>query len=246
MYLPVPGWASTTVPASSPTRSVRRGIWSELSYENYPDVFSDLFGADSVLLLDRDWIFGNNGGGTRVGNNAGLIRFGWLRRGLAQLLADRRFWGFQLAQFVRGKVNPAAATHAELGLRRELTLAAMIGIANSYGARGMRARFLEPALAAVPPAEGDFLTRELNLVRHMLHAYAEREVQQNPKTQQLFDVGLDGRPGVLPTIGSLDHRGSRVLALLRMFPPEQPALFTELGRFRLAPESRFAGDPTTA
>ncbi len=217
-----------------------------MSYENYPDVFSDLFGASGVLLLDRDWIYTNNGGGTKVGNNAGLIRFAWLRRGLAQLLGDRRFWGFQLAQFVQGKVNPAVAIHAAHGLRLELTLAAMIGIANSYGASGMRRRFLEPTLAALGEPEPDLVRRELRLVRQMLHAYAEQELQQNPKTQQLFDVGLDGLPGVLPTIGSLGHRGSRVLATLKMFPPAQAQPFTQLGRFRLPPEARFAGDPTTA
>lgn len=216
-------------------------------YENYPDVFSELFAANAPMLLDPEWIVNNNGGGNRAGNNAGLIRFRWLREGLAQLLSQRRFWGFQLAQFVQGKVNPALKAHTEQGLRLELSLAAMIGIANSYGATGMRNKFLQPALDAFPRAgQLDPTERELALVRHMLRAYAEREAEHYPATQKLLAVLAGETPGGLPTAGSLAHRGARVLAIVRMFPFSPAAEFTSLGSFRLDAESRFAGDPTTA
>jgi hypothetical protein len=126
-----------------------------------------------------------------------------------------------------------------------VTLAAMIGIANSYGGAGMRGKFLQPALDAFPN-EGAWLPRELKIVKQMLRTYADRDLQSHPKTQQLFAVGLDGQPGELPTPGSLAHRGNRVLATLKLFPLAPPVEFSGLGHFLLPPESRFAGDPTTA
>ncbi len=215
-------------------------------YENYPDVFNEVFNVNAPLLLDPEWIASNNGG-NRVANNAGLIRFRWLREGLAQILSQRRFWGFQLAQFVQGKVNPALKAHGENGLLLELTLATMIGIANSYGATGMRTKFLQPALDAFPAgSQLDPAARELNLVQHMLRAYAEREAIEHPATQKLLAVFSSGDLGALPSVGSLAHRGARVLATLRMFPLSPEVEFTTLGSFRLDEESRFAGDPTTA
>ena len=215
-------------------------------YENYPDVFNEVFNVNAPLLLDPEWIASNNGG-NRTANNAGLIRFRWLREGLAQILSQRRFWGFQLAQFVQGKVNPALKAHSENGLQLELTLATMIGIANSYGATGMRTKFLQPALEAFPVSgQLDPGTRELDLVQHMLRAYAEREVSEHPATQKLLAVFSSGDVGALPSVGSLAHRGARVLATLRMFPLSPEVEFTTLGTFRLDEESRFAGDPTTA
>jgi hypothetical protein len=230
----------------------RRGFSDPQSYEHYPEAYAEYFGDHGSDLRSLDWVTRNNGGGKKEGNNAGLIRFRWLREGLARLLADRRYWGFQLCHFVQGKVNASVQAHADSGLRLELTLAVMIGIANSFGGGGMRKLFLQPALAANPatPADADgSLMRELCIARHMMRAYANRDLE-NPRyaraTQQLYEFGIDGKAGPLPSAGSLGHRSSRVLTLLKLFPSEQAREFAALGHFRLEPASLFPEDPTTA
>jgi hypothetical protein len=200
--------------------------------KRYPDVFAAAFGEEGQKLLDQEWVTAHNGGGKAEGNNRGLIRFPFVRRGLAVVLADRRLFGFQLAHFVRGKVTPAVRLFTEHGLKRELTLAALICIANSFGAGGMRRKFLEPALARTAEMK-DEGARERALLQDMLSAYVAREVERHPRTEALLRRAFGQEEGDLPGEGQLGHRGRRVLKLLEVFPVDAADPFGGIGRFAL-------------
>lgn len=210
--------------------------------EQYPEAYEQAFGEQGGCLVDQDWVDEHNGGGKAEGNNVGLIRFLWLRKGLSVLLSDRRFRGFQLAHFVRGKVNPCEKTFREVGFEREFSLAAMIGIANSYGPGGMRKTFLQPALDAVSQ-EGR--ARENAVIERMLRRYVEREMDEYPQTQVLLKRGFGEQEGDFPAGGKLGHRGRRLKALFEVFPYGGEDAFAGVGRFSLAKEECFAEEGAT-
>lgn len=197
----------------------------------YPEVFAAAFGDEGEKLLDQEWVTAHNGGGKAEGNNRGLIRFPFVRRGLAVVLADRRLLGFQLAHFVRGKVTPSVRLFEQHGLRRELTLAALICIANSFGASGMRRKFLEPAIQRAEEAGAS--DREKAILVDMLSAYVQREVERYPKTEALLRRLSGDQEGALPSPGQIGHRGRRVQKLLEVFPAGAEDPFTGVGRFDL-------------
>lgn len=190
-------------------------------------------------LADDAWIARENGGRSSH-DNAGLIRYRWIREGVAAMLDDPRHDGWQLAQVVRGKVRPAVDVAAALGVRSAFGVATLAGIANSFGAGGMRSRFAEPARDRFP---GD----EPAQLAWMLGRYCDDEKDSDGSTRALLrelERALRGETPKLPE-RALGHRGRRVRELLARFPSTS-APFVGLGVFSLRPEQAWQGDATTA
>lgn len=213
----------------------------ERAASDFPDDFAAAFPDEGLRaqLLNARWVDAQNGGNSRYDNN-GLIRYRWVREGLARILDDVRHDGWQLAQVVRGKVRPSVETAAAQGIRTAFGVAALCGIANSYGAGGMRRTFAAPAAARYA---GD----EAAQIAWMLERYVAGEVDTDRATRPLvaeLERALRGETPQLPDRG-LGHRGRRVRELLMRFP-SVTAPFMGLGTFTLTAEQVWAGDPTTA
>lgn len=201
----------------------------KLLQQRHPEDFRAVFAEHARDLLDENWIRKNNGGGKGMrANNNGLIRHAWLRTGLDRVLSDRRFHGLQLENFKRGKVTPSLERFEKEKFQFEFTLGAMIGVANSAGADGMRS-FLDAAKTAVPR---DTPGRELAIAKRMLRRYVETD--RNPGADDLkYLAGVfDGKPPV--TSPKLGHRGRRVRELVEKFPLQTPRTFARLGEFAIA------------
>lgn len=216
-----------------------------LCRQSRPEQAAAAFGDHLAEVTDREWIRENNGSRRkRLADDRGVIRFRWLREGLDRLLSDPALHGLQLAAFVRGKVSPSLEAFKDQAFTLELPVAVMVGIANSYGFRGMRRHFLIPALAEV---EGRGVDRELGVAEHMLKAYVRGERREAARVPGLDVVarGFGRTPGGLPgeAPSGLGHRGTRAYLILRHFPAG--AVYTGLGAFTLSSEERFDGEPTT-
>jgi len=140
----------------------------------YPTLFRELFGKHSDEIMQgspsKGWLreqqFKRNG---KWVNDHGLITIKWLRQGIARLLADRRFYGIQLQFWVDDKVAPSLKTFREHGFELEFTLAAMCGMANSMGPRGM-SRLLAKGKKHASGKSG--LDREIAIIRYACDKYA--------------------------------------------------------------------------
>lgn len=190
-------------------------------------------------LLNEKWIAAQNGGNSKS-DNAGLIRYRWVREGLARILDDVRHDGWQLAQVTRGKIRPAVDVAAAQGIRTAFGVACLAGIANSFGAGGMRRTFAAPAAERYPGNEPAQLG-------WMLGLYVKGEVDTDRATRPLvaeLERALRGETPQLPKRG-LGHRGRRVRELLERFP-SVTAPYVGLGTYTLRAEQVWAGDPTTA
>lgn len=196
----------------------------------YPQRFEVVFGRNTPHLLDKNWIKDNNAGGHAPrANNAGLIRFPWLREGLDTFLSDNAYYGLQLQNFMNGKVSPSLKTFHENNFDFEFTLATMIGIANSRGAHGMRTD-----LAEVQKNIGD--VTELELAKHLLTDYVEKDRQYSAPDRTLLELGFGGDSNLSDK--NLSHRGRRALELFQLFPYVDASPFLELGEFNLADDEK--------
>lgn len=210
---------------------------------SYPNDFRKFFGKDGTKLLSRSWLRDTN----IQDSNAGLIRLRWVREGLAQLLAERRFHGFQLAHFVRGKIKPALATFRKSGFRRELTLGIMLAIANTLGPSALAESFLPQALRVAGSGSGT--VRELAVAEWLLDKYTRPDRDDHPLIKTLLRRGFGHEEGKLPTkkdAGQLGHRGRRARLFLSRFPVAEAKDFAEIGTFVLATDERFNAEPATA
>ncbi len=150
-----------------------------------------------------------------------------MRTGLDSILSNRRFHGLQLENFKRGKVTPNLDRFEKEKFRYEFTLGAMVGVANSAGAGGMRS-FLDSAMKAVP---GDAPDRELAVAKRMLRRYVEADPHPGVDELKYLASVFDGRPPVTRPL--LGHRGRRVRELVAKFPIQTPKEFEGLGEFAL-------------
>lgn len=210
----------------------------------FPDDFARAFGPKAPLLTDSKWVEENNGG-HHEWDNRGLIRHRWLREGLAELLAAEHLRGLQLSRFVEGKVTPSHRALVAAGLTAEWTLAVMVGIANSFGAGGMRDGFLR---RAVEKADAQHLTgaaRERFIAEDMASRYIGRDVKDEPNARKVLEAIRNPAAPIPERDSGLGHRGRRVWETLRAFP-DRARPPTELGAFALAPGELWAQDATTA
>jgi len=206
---------------------------------HYPADFAKFFGSSAVDLLNERWVKEHN----PKKSNGGLVRFRFVREGLARFLGQRRLHGFQLAHFMRGKVRPSLDVFQEHEFRYSLTLGAMICIANTLGAPSMRINFLKPALLhARATAE---IGQELAIAKWMIEKYTNSKLEKYPDVATIVQRGFLANPGPLPE-DHLGHRGRRVRSLVVEFPAGKGELFKELGTFTLDREESFAKDPATA
>lgn len=220
----------------------------------FPAELVRLFGADSKHLLDKDWIEANNGPhsgdadyGRRDANDAGLIRFEWLRVGLARLLGDPRFRAFQLDHFTEGKIGRARRLCAAHGFTRQFSLAALANICNS--GPGKMNRLVAAAAAVNKGSPGRAL--EDRIVESAVTAYARADIKEAGKklkagkkidvaeieasVEAILAAGF-GRSGVDPAkVAVKSHYARRVAMLFRHFPHERDDPFTELGGYTVGP-----------
>lgn len=192
----------------------------------FPEIFREAFAGNVDNLLSLAWIKENNGGGKgKEANDNGLIKITWLRKGLDLILTNPHLHAVQLENFRKGKVEPSLTTFQAKGYVQEFTLAAMIGIANSRGAGGMR-EDLEAAIAKVGNL-GD--ESEAAVVKALLERYVFADPNPGPNDAELLEAGLSN--GETPSESGLGHRARRVYWLLSVFPPAQQKQFTMLGDF---------------
>jgi hypothetical protein len=206
---------------------------------NYPADFAKIFGKSAVDLLNESWVNQHN----PKKDNGGLVRFRFVREGLARFLGQRRLHGFQLAHFMTGKVRPSLVAFHEHQFRYQLTLGAMVCIANTFGAGSMKASFLKPAiLMAKATAE---ISHELAIAKWMIDKYTRKERKKHPDVAIVVDRGFLANPGELPS-ESLGHRGARAHSLVLEFSAGKGEIFTELGTFTLGRDESFPHDAATA
>jgi cell wall-associated NlpC family hydrolase len=214
--------------------------------ELQPTLFRTIFGAHTDEMMQgtsrRGWLSQH---ASRL-NDHGLIAIPWLRKGIARLLADQRFYGIQLAFWQRDKVAPSLATFSSYGFELEFSLAAMCGMANSMGPGGMR-RLLRKGKAAAEAAGKSGREREIAILRLACDQYAHtggtfrndepEEKRRKASAQATAAIGhvFDGGPAP----GDTQHRATRILRTNRAFPLRQARTFSgDLGQFALEPGER--------
>jgi hypothetical protein len=117
-----------------------------------PGTLATVFGSQAGDVVDAKFLAQH----TDKATDRGLIGIGWLRVGIDQVLCDRRFHGVQLRKFVEEAVRPSLDTFEQAGFQLAFSAAAMVGVANSFGAGGMvnrlaRARERVGAASAMRP-----------------------------------------------------------------------------------------------
>lgn len=198
-----------------------------------PGKFSAAFGSHAADLLNdplmgKSWIEKNNAGGHgAAANDAGLIRFEWLRRGLDQLLTDPELRPVQLSAYREQTVDPVFKHFQSLDFKEEFSLATMIGIANSRGAGGMKSD-LKAALAQTP---GSGAAREKGAIKRLLETYVSNDPNPGSKDATLLKAGFSGVSPSNLSDSNLGHRGRRAFELFRHFPYASAVVFQELGDF---------------
>lgn len=193
-----------------------------------PEIFREAFAGNADNLLNLAWIKANNGGGKgKEANDNGLIKFTWLRKGLDLILTNPKLQAVQLENFRRGKVESSLTTFQAKGYVQEFTLAAMIGIANSRGAGGMR----EDLEAAIGKVNNSGSVSEAEVAKVLLERYVSADPNPKPNDAELLQALFSNKD--IPFESGLGHRAKRVFWLLKIFPPVQKKQFTTLGDFSL-------------
>jgi len=190
----------------------------------WPDVIAAVFGDHADEIRSKHWINEH----TDEDNDRGLVTIQWLRRGLDEILCDRRFHGLQLHQFIAEAVAPSREILDKASFRLAFSLAAMIGVANSYGATGMSGR-LRDAREEVGAGAG-----ESEIIQAFCSAYACRDADgHEADTTRLLRRGFGLDSGSLPDADDLGHSGRRIRELFLLFPWEAQEPFQVLGEFAL-------------
>ena len=205
----------------------------KLLHQHYPGEFKAIFAEHSDDLLNLSWIKENNGGGRgKDANDNGLVRFDWFRTGLDKILSNRRYYGLQLANFREGKVDPCLKVFKTNGFQYELTLGAMIAVANSVGPGGMNT-LLKRATNDVPLGTID---RERHITEKMLSLYVSGDPLPGPDDSAYMQSALEEQPE--NGAAKLGHRADRVRRVVTNFPPAKKQLLNGLGDFSLEADER--------
>jgi hypothetical protein len=205
----------------------------QLINQQNPEAIETAFGSFTPNVLDRKFLDAN----TSSRDDHGLIAIREFRKGLDQILTDRALHGAQLQRYRMESVEPALAAFNKREFQTEFSLAAMIGVANSFGpgsegsGKGMIGR-LDKAKEIVGSDD------EGQIMRAFVEAYALRDADESRRaaTERLVQIGFGDTSGNLPSQDELAHSGRRVLLLFQIFPLKEQRPFTELGNFVLAPD----------
>ena len=204
----------------------------QLVQQQNPLAIQKAFGAFAPNVLSRKWLEAH----TSKENDHGLVAIREIRVGLDQILDDRAWHGAQLQRYRLESVESALAEFKKRGFRTEFSLAAMIGVANSFGAGSEAAETgMIGRLKAAQTAVGT--TDEGKIIRAFLHDYAVRDAHkssQREATERLIKTGFGEIPGKLPAMDDLSHSGRRAELLFQIFPWKDQRPFTGLGTFVLA------------
>lgn len=190
------------------------------------------FGPFAANVLNQTWLNQH----TSAHDDQGLVAIREFRKGLDQILCDRAWHGAQLQHYRAESVEPALAAFKKRNFRLEFSLAAMIGVANSFGpgsetsGNGMIGRLNAAKVAAASNDEGQ-------IMRVFVKAYAVRDAHnasEQAAAERLIKIGFGDAPGTLPSQDQLSHSGRRVLLLFQIFPWKEQQAFGSLGEFVLA------------
>jgi hypothetical protein len=195
-----------------------------------PGTLTTVFGSHADDVVDAKFLAQH----TDKATDRGLIGIGWLRVGIDQVLCDRRFHGVQLRKFVEEAVRPSLDTFEQAGFQLAFSAAAMVGVANSFGAGGMVNR-LARARKNVGGSAG-----EAKIIRRFVQDYALRDAEDHaPATDSLLRHGFGDEAGALPSPDALGHSGRRIRELFAIFPWKQQETFVTPGDFALDAEEQF-------
>lgn len=201
--------------------------WMQEVNQSYQTKMRTAFG-DHIQDVLGQWIHDHN---VRKNDN-GLVAVTWLRLGLSNLLCDPEVKTAQLAAWRSTTVEPAKKVFDQEHFTLEISLASMIGIANSKGVNGMRAVFREAANGVQPPNGTE---RELAITRKALEQYATGD----PHRLAARD---DGAVHAIlyehneVSCSPLGHRAKRVCMIAKYFNPGNAIRFSGMGSFSI--ESR--------
>jgi hypothetical protein len=195
-----------------------------------PGTLATVFGSHAGDVVDAEFLARH----TIKATDRGLIGIGWLRGGIDQVLCDRRFHGVQLRRFVEEAVRPSLDTFRQAGFQLAFSAAAMVGVANSFGASGMVNRLVQ-ARKNVGESAG-----EAKIIRRFVQDYALRDAEDHaPATDSLLRHGFGDEAGALPSPDALGHSGRRTRELFAIFPWKQQETFVTPGDFALDAEEQF-------
>jgi hypothetical protein len=198
--------------------------------ERAPGTLATVFGSHAADVVDANFLARH----IEKVTDRGLIGIGWLRVGIDQVLCDRRFHGVQMRKFVEEAVRPSLDAFGKAGFQLAFSAAAMVGVANSFGAGGMVKR-LARARESVGASAG-----EAKIIRRFAQDYALRDAGSHaPATDALLRHGFGDEAGALPSPDALGHSGRRIRELFAVFPWKQQETFVTPGDFALDAEEQF-------
>ena len=203
--------------------------WMEQVNARHADKVKAAFGENADKAVSRRWISENNAPNVKgaLKNDNGLIATPWFRQGLARLLCDPEIRAVQLVVWKTTKVDPSKQFFDEQKFRLELTLASMIGLANSMGIGGMKTLFRRSAAKAT---SSDSTARELEITRESLTSYVTADPHRKPGDSDAARRLLSGGSAACDSLG---HRAKRVCMITRHFEPTKTVALTEIGSFAI-------------
>lgn len=194
----------------------------KLIEKNHPGSIHAAFGS-GTQVLKGGWIK------ERISdkNDHGLVALKEIRLGLDQILSNPDYFDEQLERYVKEAVDPTIEKFKARGYKREFSLAAMIGAANSGGSVGLE-RWLKQAEKKTQS------TQEEVVMPEFMSIYALRDAETDEKvkaTKDLLDKVFHGKTGELPGLSKLGHSGRRLRLLAEFFSWSPAVEFKELGAF---------------
>ena len=194
----------------------------QLIEKNHPGAVKDAFGQQTSVLKDG-WLAAH----TSDLNDHGLVAIKEVRVGLDRILSDPRFHDEQLERFINEAVEPSLKKFQDRKFRREFTLAAMVGAANSGGPGGLE-HWLSQAEKNTDSEKEEVVIPEFMGIYTMRDA---NDSSQLKATHDLVDKVFHGKTGELPNWDNLGHSGRRLRWQAEYFSWSAAKDFTELGTF---------------
>jgi hypothetical protein len=217
-----------------------------LIQERYPGDVEAAFGKEwANRVLDKVWTNQwTNKDAERKGltkDDKGLVTIREVRIGLDRILTSPRYRGAQLERFREETVEPMRRLFDEKKYQLEFSLAALAGVANSFGPaseNGARGRLERAEKRA---ASGD----EKEVIKQFVGDYVMRDAktpEQRHAANKLLETGFGG--GDVSKIHKLAHSGRRFRLAFVIFPWKDQATFDgDLGEFQLRDDEKLATTP---
>ena len=194
----------------------------KLIEQRHSGAVTEAFGPDTQVLKGG-WLAAR----TSALNDHGLVAIKEIRVGLDRILSDPRYHDEQLDRFVKEAVEPTLEKFRDRKYRREFTLAAMIGAANSGGPGG-----LERWLSQAEKNSGS--KKEDTVIPEFMRLYTVRDADAGAElkaTHDLLSKVFQGKTGKLPDWDDLGHSGRRLRWLAEYFSWVNGKDFKDLGAF---------------